>query len=135
MVEQVISKELVASYADASGDRNPLHLDPDFAATTQFGQIVAHGMLTLAFISQMLSRAFGRPWLESGSLKVRFKGPAYLGDQVSTWGEVVREVEVDQGRRVECSVGLRNQEDEELITGTASVWLPPSPSGQGDGRP
>ena len=123
-MERIILGEQVAAYADASGDRNPLHLDPQFAATTQFGGIIAHGMLTLALVSQMLTAAFGRHWLETGQLKVRFKGPAYLRDTVTTWGEMGRQVQGDDGCRVECSVGLKNQKDEELITGTATVIIP-----------
>ena len=124
VVQQVITQEMVTAYAHASGDHNPIHLDAGFAATSQFGGIVAHGMLTLAFVAQMMSRAFGPGWSERGSLKVRFKGPAYPGDQVSTWGQIVRESEAQGGRLVECSVGLKNQSGDELISGTASVWLP-----------
>ena len=86
MVERIITQERLVRYAEASGDYNPLHLEPEFAAGTQFGAIIAHGMLTLAFISQMLTLAFGRDWLEGGRLKVRFKAPAYLGDSVRTSG-------------------------------------------------
>ena len=124
VVEKVIDREMVAFYAQSSGDLNPLHLDPQFAASTRFGQIVAHGMLTLAFVSQMLTLAFGSHWVERGGLKVRFKGPAFLGDRVTTWGEVARETEEEGSRRLECSVGLRNQKGDELISGAATVWLP-----------
>ena len=82
-----IGQERLNAYAKISGDDNPLHLDPEFAATTQFGGIIAHGMLTLAFVSEMMAAAHGRDWLQTGYLKVRFKGAAYLGDQVETWGE------------------------------------------------
>ena len=74
MVVRTISQAKLNDYAEASGDHNPLHLDAEFAAQTQFGGIVAHGMLTLGLISEMLTTAFGRPWLANGTLKVRFKG-------------------------------------------------------------
>ncbi len=123
MVERIITKKGIASYARASGDGNPLHLDPQFAATTQFGGIIAHGMLTLAFVWEMLTQAFGQPWLEGGSLKVRFKAPAYPGDRVYTWGEVVKEKDTNEGRYLECAVALRKGEGEELIRGKATVTL------------
>ena len=112
---------MVTAYARASGDHNPIHLDADFAAESQFGTIVAHGMLTLAFVAQMMSEAFGPAWSERGTLKVRFKGPAYPGDEVTTFGRVTRETERDGETLVECSIGLKNQDGDELITGTASV--------------
>ena len=74
-VQRLVDQDMVTAYAHASGDHNPIHLDADFAADSQFGAIVAHGMLTLAFVAQMMSEAFGPAWEERGALKVRFKGP------------------------------------------------------------
>lgn len=124
VVQRLVDQGMVTAYAHASGDHNPIHLDADFAAESQFGAIVAHGMLTLAFVAQMMSEAFGPAWQERGTLKVRFKGPAYPGDEVTTFGHVVRETEKGSERLVECAVGLKNQEGAELITGTASVRIP-----------
>jgi 3-hydroxybutyryl-CoA dehydratase len=121
-VVKTISQEQLNSYAQASGDHNPLHLDAEFAATTQFGGIIAHGMLTLAFISEMMAAAFGKKWLESGSLKVRFKGAAYVGDEVETWGSVDKKDSQGQHQLVVCSVGVRNRNNgQEIISGTATV--------------
>ena len=121
VVQKVISQELIARYARASGDQNPLHLDQEFASTTQFGGIVAHGMLTLAFISEMLTLAFGRSWLESGRMKVRLKAAAYPGDTVLTHGEIVKKESGPGGSCVECSIGLTSDRGEELINGVAFV--------------
>ena len=85
----MITQEQLQRYADASGDHNPLHLDPEFAAKTQFGGTIAHGMLVLAFVSEMLTAAFGQAWLDSGRLKVRFRAPARPGDTVEATGLVV----------------------------------------------
>jgi len=118
----VISKQInqaqLNAYAKASGDDNPLHLDSEFAASTQFGGIIAHGMLTLAFVSEMMASAHGRYWLESGGLRVRFKGAAYLEDHVAAWGNLSKEQ--DSSRTY--SVGVRNTNSgQELIAGTASL--------------
>jgi 3-hydroxybutyryl-CoA dehydratase len=121
-VVKTISQGQLDNYAQASGDHNPLHLDAKFAATTQFGGIIAHGMLTLAFISEMMLGAFGKKWLESGSLKVRFKGAAYVGDEVETWGIVDRKDLQARHQLVVCSVGVRSRNSgKEIITGTATV--------------
>ena len=121
-VIKTITQEELNQYAQASGDYNPLHLDANFAETTPFGGIIAHGMLTLAFISEMMLKAFGRPWLEGGSLKVRFKGAAYVGDEVETWGEVSKSERLEQGQCLTCRVGVRNRESgQEIISGTATV--------------
>ena len=73
-VSRTITQDRLTAYAEASGDDNPLHLDREFAAGTRFGGIIAHGMLTLAFISEMMTAHLGRAWLTGGSLRVRFKG-------------------------------------------------------------
>ena len=119
-ISKEISQGRLNAYAKASGDDNPLHLDPEFAAATQFGGIIAHGMLTLAFVSEMMAAAHGRDWLESGGLRVRFKGAAYLGDRVEAWGNLAKE----QGASRTYSVGVRNSANgQELITGTAGFTM------------
>ena len=120
-LEKVITQKGITDYAHASGDHNPLHLDPEFASSTRFGGIIAHGMLTLAYISEMMTLAFGRGWLEGGRLKVRFKGAAYPGDTVRTWGRVVKDESDSGSRLIECTVGLSNSRGEELITGVANI--------------
>jgi 3-hydroxybutyryl-CoA dehydratase len=121
---KTISQAQLNAYAEASGDFNPVHLDPEFAAKTQFGGVIAHGMLTLAFISEMMAEGYGRPYLESGTLNVRFKGAAYLGDQVTTWGRVTKEERLPYERRIVCAVGLRNLAvGRDLINGTSTLRL------------
>jgi 3-hydroxybutyryl-CoA dehydratase len=89
-VVKEITQEKVNRYAQAGGDGNPLHTDPEFAARTMFGGTIAHGMLLLAYLSEMMTAAFGRAWLSGGRLKVRFKAPARPGDTVSAAGRVYR---------------------------------------------
>jgi len=120
VVSKEINQEQLKAYAKVSGDDNPLHLDPEFAAGTQFGGIIAHGMLTLAFVSEMMAAAHGRDWLESGGLRVRFKGAAYLGDRVEAWGNLAKE----QGSSRTYAVGVRNSASgQDLIVGTAGFTI------------
>ena len=117
-VSRTITQDCLTAYAAASGDDNPLHLDRDFAAGTRFGGIIAHGMLTLAFISEMMAAHLGEPWLTAGSLRVRFKGAAYLGDMVKAWGRVAK----SSDETLSFDVGVVNPSTgEDLITGAASV--------------
>lgn len=116
-VTKTLMQEKINRYAEASGDHNPLHIDPAFAATTQFGGTIAHGMLVLAYLSEMMTAGFGRAWAESGSLKVRFRGAARPGDRVTASGRVVRM----EGERAVCEVECRNRRGEVLISGEASV--------------
>ena len=124
VVAKTITQAQLNDYAEVSGDKNPLHLDSAFAATTMFGGIIAHGMLTLAFISEMMALKFGKAWLETGGLKVRFKGAARPGDRVETGGNITKEEPVPSGVKLTCSVSAHGLEQgQELITGSASVVL------------
>jgi len=123
-VERTINQPGLDAYARVSGDLNPLHLDSEFAATTQFGGIIAHGMLTLALISENMAGTFGRDWLDSGAMKVRFKGAAHLGDRLATRCRTLKEEPAAQGMRATCSVGVINKATcRDLVSGTASVLL------------
>jgi 3-hydroxybutyryl-CoA dehydratase len=112
-----ITQEKIDRYADASGDHNPLHIDPEFAATTQFEGPIAHGMLLLSYLSEMLTAAFGRGWIENGRLKIRFRGPARPGDTVTASGTITN---VD-GDAVKCDIECKNQAGDVLVSGQAEV--------------
>ena len=116
-----VTQDQINRYAQVSGDGNLIHLDPEFAAGGPLGRIVAHGMLVLAFLSEMLTHAFGRSWLENGRLKVRFRAPVYPGEDVVTFGRVTG-VETEGGsRRIHCMVGCRKVKGQDVIAGEASV--------------
>jgi 3-hydroxybutyryl-CoA dehydratase len=114
-----VTQAQLQRYADASGDHNPLHLDPRFAATTPYGKTIAHGMLVLAFISEMLTKEFGKSWLCGGKLKTRFRAPVFPGDTVTASGTLRATAD---GMAV-YDVAVRNQDGAEVITGEASVPL------------
>ncbi|MFC1946174.1 MaoC family dehydratase [Chloroflexota bacterium] len=116
-----ITQEDINLYAEASRDFNPVHLDEVFARSMQFDGTIAHGMLVLAYVSQMMTDAFGEYWLTGGRLNVRFKTPARPGDTVTVSGEV-RSVEEVAGRlQAGFSVLCRNQKGETIITGEAEL--------------
>ena len=56
-LEKTTSQEQVQAYAEAASDFNPIHIDDEYARTTQFGRRICHGMLILAFVSEMMTSA------------------------------------------------------------------------------
>ena len=120
-IKKEIIQENINLYAEASRDFNPIHIDEDFARKTPLGGTIAHGMLILAYISQMMGEAFGQQWLSSGKLSVRFKAPARPGDTVTISGKI-HGGESDNGQTlINCNVLCRNQHDEPVIIGQAQV--------------
>lgn len=117
-----VTQQRIDRYAAASGDYNPIHIDPAFAAETPFGGTVAHGMLLLAYISSLLTRAFGLAWTEGSSLKVKFRNPGPAGVTVSARGQVERLEDNAHGvQYAVCAVRLQNTAGDVLITGDARV--------------
>lgn len=114
---RTVTQEQVAAYADASGDYNPLHLDEAFAATTMFGRRIAHGMLVLAFVSEMMHDSFGDDWDEGGHLSVRFRAPVAPGDRVEATGTL----KSSEGATATYAVVVSNQDGIDVITGESSV--------------
>ncbi len=122
-VVRTITQEQVEAYARAAGDFNPVLLDADFDSKTPFGRRIAHGMLTLAIVSEMLTSAYPSRWAAGGRLKVRFREPVFPGDTVVTFGEVVRVREDDGSPVVELAIGARVDGGAEAITGRAFIPL------------
>ena len=119
-VTRALTQPMLNAYADASGDHNPIHIDEAFARTTPMGGTIAHGMLVLSFISEMMAGAFGPQWLATGSLDVRFRAPARPGDTVTARATAQ---EPKEGR-VRYAVECVSQTREQLISGTAEVAQP-----------
>ena len=95
---RVVTQERVTAYAHASGDHNPIHLDADFASTTRFGQRIAHGMLSLAFVWEMIAANYPTAWHRGATVKTRFTSPVIPGEEVEVSGSVKRIRTVDEPR-------------------------------------
>ena len=122
-VQKSATRERIRAYAEASGDFNPIHLDDEFAESSRFGTIIAHGMMVAAAISEMMSMAFREEWAANGRLKLRFRAPVRMGDSVTASGSVKRIREVAEGREIVCAVRVERQTGEAAITGDATVTV------------
>ncbi|MFC2122461.1 MaoC family dehydratase [Bacteroidota bacterium] len=118
---KVVSQEKINLYAEASRDFNPIHIDEEFAKKTPLGGTIAHGMMILAYISQMMADTFGHNWFSGGNLDIRFKSPARPGDTITVSGEIQRVEKIETQSLVRCAVGCYNQRGEPVIIGEATV--------------
>jgi 3-hydroxybutyryl-CoA dehydratase len=82
LVRTVVETDIVA-FAEVTGDTNPVHLDADYAATTSFGQRIAHGMLSAGYISAVLGTQLPGPGAVYLSQSLKFKRPVKIGDAVT----------------------------------------------------
>ncbi|WP_435077653.1 MaoC family dehydratase [Halococcus sp. AFM35] len=107
----------VRSFADASGDTNPLHLDEEYAEGTMFGERIAHGTLVSGLISAALARLPGLVIYLSQD--VEFHNPVSIGDRVTAECEIVEDLGENRYR---LRTTIKNGE-ETAIDGEAVVML------------
>jgi 3-hydroxybutyryl-CoA dehydratase len=111
----------IHAFAELSGDRNPIHLDDEYAANTRFGRRIAHGMLAASLISTVLGTelpGIGTVYL---SQTTQFLAPVYPGDTV-TARVTVRKIRDDKPI-VTLETICENQRGEVLIKGEAVVLV------------
>lgn len=119
--KQITERDLVL-FAEVSGDINPLHLDADYAAGTDFGERIAHGMLTGALISAALALELPGPGTVYLGQSLRFRRPVKIGDTISVQLEVTEKHDGKGFVTLECKA--LNQDGKVVVTGTAEVMAP-----------
>ena len=83
-----MSEDDIKSFADVSGDYNPVHMDEEYASGTFFRSRIAHGMLTASFISTVLGTRLPGPGCIYLSQNLRFLAPVRIGDTVKALARV-----------------------------------------------
>lgn len=121
-IERVLSAEDIQLFAILSGDANPQHLDPDFAASTRFHGVIAHGMLGGALISAVLGTRLPGPGTIYLSQSLRFLAPVRIGDRLSIHVSVSARDPVRKRLTLDCA--CVNQDGLTVISGEAEVIAP-----------
>lgn len=120
-VQGPISRTTLALFAGASHDHVPLHIDSDFAKAADMDDVFAHGMLSMAYLAQMLTR-----WMPQERLRrwnVRFTAMTPLHATVTCRGEVI-EIFEDEGERLaRCKIGSWIDNNVQTLDGEAVVAL------------
>ena len=84
-----ITTEHVRTFAEISGDRNPLHFDAAFAARTKFGRLVVQGGLTTGLLHALVAMDMPGPGTVFLSQNWKFTAPVYIDDTITAEAEVV----------------------------------------------
>jgi 3-hydroxybutyryl-CoA dehydratase len=82
-----VDRPTIRRYAEITQDFNPIHLDPEFAAKTPMGGIIAHGMLSLSVLWQSLQATFGLDRIAGAAMDIRFVKPVREDDVVVAGGQ------------------------------------------------
>ena len=116
-----VNRTVLALFAGASGDHNPIHIDIDFARKAGMPDVFAHGMLGMAWLGRLVTQAV--PQRRLRSLNVRFRAITQLGHAMHCRGQVAEIFEADGERRARLTIEAVNQYGQVAIVGDAVVAL------------
>jgi acyl dehydratase len=112
----------ILSFVGSVGDRNPVHSDPAFAASTPFHEPIAPGIWTAGLISAVIGTELPGPGSIYVTQELRFLLPVKAGDSITTRVEVVEIL--PERNRVRLRTTCRNQRGKEVLAGEA--WVLPT---------
>lgn len=121
LTKPAFSKLQLALFAGAAADHNPIHVDEDAAKGGGLPGIIAHGMLTMAFLGELLT-----DWAPQKSLRsfsARFTAIAMLEDSITCTGVVTAKREEGGEKLIDLELAAENQKGEKVQVGKATVAL------------
>ena len=116
-----VDRTMLALFAGASGDHNPIHIDLDFARRSGMPDVFAQGMLGMAWLGRLVTR-----WVPQARIRrydARFAGITHLGNAMTCSGEVVELMDIDGERCARVALTSSNQYGQNKIVGEAIVAL------------
>jgi 3-hydroxybutyryl-CoA dehydratase len=118
---QTITDADIKNFAGISGDRNPVHVDEEYASASRFKKRIAHGLLSASFFSAIFGTRLPGRGCVYASQNLEFKRPIYLGDTVTAI-VTVKAVDLEKKRvsfETKCTVSGKI-----AITGVAEIFIP-----------
>ena len=116
-----INRTILALYAGGSGDHTPYHIDIDYAKAAGFDDVIAHGMLSMAYLGRLLTQ-----WVLQSQIRTfeaRFLTITPVHVALTCTGEVVEKFVVENENRVRVSLAAHDQAGNVTLAGAAVVGL------------
>jgi 3-hydroxybutyryl-CoA dehydratase len=121
---RMVSEREIQLFAALSGDRNPVHLDADYAAKTIFRERIAHGMITGALISAAVACELPGPGTIYLGQQMTFQKPVKIGDTLTVRLEILEKL---PKFKVRIATRVFNQHEELVVDGEAEILAPRKP--------
>jgi 3-hydroxybutyryl-CoA dehydratase len=119
----LVDEALLSSWASLTGDLNPVHMDEEYASQSFFRRRVAHGLLPASLIGAILGNELPGPGSIYLSQSLEFKGPVYLGDQITAAVTVMEKD--DSLKKFRLQTEIVNQRGQTVLTGEAFILFRP----------
>ena len=122
--ERSVTEDDIVTFAEITGDKNPVHLDAAYAAKTMFKAPIAHGMLTAGYISAVFGMELPGPGAIYVSQTLNFRAPVWVGDKVMAKVKVAELIPAKRRARFDCvcTVG-----EKVVLEGEAILMVPGRP--------
>jgi acyl dehydratase len=120
-----LTRKTLALFAGASGDHNPVHIDIDAAKVAGLPDVIGHGMLTMAYLAQVLTGWVPQSAIRSYSGK--FVSPTRVGDVLTCTGKILDKKMTGPQGTVRVQLQVVDQSGEIKLRGEAEVELPSAP--------
>lgn len=127
---EVVDQQRIDQFANATGDHQWIHVDPEKAADGPFGKTIAHGYLTLSmanlFLPQVMQVDNTSMGVNYGCEKVRFPSPVPVGSRIRGGGEVMSAEEVKGGIQVvvRMTIEIEGADRPACVVDTISRFFP-----------
>lgn len=116
-----VDRTMLALFAGASGDHNAVHIDLDFARRAGMPDVFAHGMLSMAWLGQVLTGWVAQPAIRE--LSVRFAAITHVGERITCAAKVVEKFERQGQRCVRVALTTCNQDGLLKLSGEAVLAI------------
>lgn len=123
--QKLVTEADINTFAEVTGDKNPVHLDANYAAKTLFKERIAHGMLTASYISAVFGMELPGPGVIYVSQTLNFRAPVKIGQTVTAKVRVVELFPAKRRARFEC---ICTADDKTVLEGEAMLLIPARPS-------
>ena len=120
-LQRTISEYDILRMAEISGDYNPIHLDDEYAKTTSFKKVIAHGLFCAAMISALLGNELPGLGTILVSENIQYLRPVFVGDTI-TASVLVDDIDYET-RKITLSFLCENQKKYPVVKGTAETLL------------
>lgn len=120
-LQKLVTEGDIIAFAEATGDKNPVHLDAEYAAKTRFGERIAHGMLTASYISAVFGMKLPGPGVIYVSQTLNFRAPVKIGQTVTAKVRVVELFPAKRRARFEC---ICSADGKVVLEGEAVLMVP-----------
>lgn len=118
---QTITDADIKAFAGISGDRNPVHIDQNYAETTQFKKRIAHGLMSASYFSALFGMRLPGPGCVYVAQSLKFLRPVYINDTVKAT-IIIKSIDLKKRRvffKTICEVLGKK-----VIMGEAEIYIP-----------